>query len=112
VEGEAVRVGHCFHSAQVRVAEEVAAFLQQQRSTPGKKNLLEAVVEDHLNERAAEAVLKICACPRKEAAHEICQMKVEESRHRLPMASSVVAVGEVDQGWLSWWLDSLRVTTA
>lgn len=88
VEGEVVRMS---------AGEVVAAFLQQQGSRLGKKNLSGVVAEGHQNEQAVEAVQKIRACPRMEVAHGTCLLKVVESQHRLPVESSVDAVGEADQ---------------
>jgi hypothetical protein len=92
--------------ALVRVGEEVAAFLRQQGSRLGKMNLL-GVAEGVLqNEQAVEVGLRICACPRKEAAHRICLLKVAGNRYRPPKVSSAGEEGEVDQvqdqGQLSW----------
>jgi hypothetical protein len=91
---------------RVRVEEEVAAFLRQQDSRLGKMNPSVAEEEGRQNEQAVEVGLKICACPRKEVEHRICQLKVAGNRYRPPMASSVVVEGEVGQvqglGQPSW----------
>lgn len=98
VEEEEAQVDHCFHSVPVRVEEEVAAFLRQQHLRLGKKNLLGVAEEGHQNEQVVEAALKIRACPRKEAVHRICLLKVAENQHRLPTTASLAAaVGEVGQ---------------
>jgi hypothetical protein len=87
----------------VRVEEEVAAFLQQQDSKLDKMN------------PSGEVALKIRACPRKEAAHRICLLKVAGTRYRPPKVSSAGEEGEVgqvqDQAQLSWLHGSLWVRT-
>jgi hypothetical protein len=99
----------------VRVEEEVAAFLQQQDSKLDKMNPSGAAEEDRQNEQAVEVALKIRACPRKEAAHRICLLKVAGTRYRPPKVSSAGEEGEVgqvqDQAQLSWLHGSLWVRT-
>jgi hypothetical protein len=60
---EGVQAGQRFHEEA-----EVVAFLQLQRSQLGRKNPLEVVEVDHLNEQAAVVGLTERVCPRKEAA--------------------------------------------
>ena len=60
--------GQSFHSVPGLEVEVVVAFLQLQRSQLGRKNPLEVVEVDHLNEQAAVVGLTERVCPRKEAA--------------------------------------------
>lgn len=104
-----VQAGQHFHGEA-----EVVAFLQQQGSKLGRKNLLEVVEGGRLIEQAAEGGLKKHVCPRKEAVHGICLclLTAAATRHRLPMVSSEVGVEEEDLELLSWSHDSSKVSWA
>jgi hypothetical protein len=102
-----VQAGQHFHGEA-----EVVAFLQQQGSKLGRKNLLEVVEEGHPNEQVAEVGLKKHVCPRKEVVRGICLylLKAAATRHRLPKESSEVEVEEEDLELLSWSHGSSKVS--